>query len=59
MTWHKEHTDLYHFRIDPDGHGVQCEFTTPTGPRTAHISATQIAVIHEQLARRRHESGEE
>jgi hypothetical protein len=52
-------TDVYHFRCDPDGHGVTVEFTTPTGPRAGHISATQIHIIDEELARRRHEQGEE
>jgi hypothetical protein len=59
MTWRHEFTDLYHWVPDPDGHGVQCEFTTPTGPRSGHISATQIHIIDEELARRRREQGEE
>ena len=59
MTWRREQTDMYFWRPDEDGHGVQCDFTTPTGPRSAHISATQIHIIDEELARRRHESGEE
>jgi hypothetical protein len=59
MTWHRELTDVYHFACDPDGHGVTVEFTTPTGPRSGHISATQIHIIDEELARRRHEQGEE
>lgn len=59
MTWHRETTDVYHYRPDPDGHGVTVEFTTPSGPRTGHISATQIRVIDEELTRRRQENGEE
>jgi hypothetical protein len=52
-------TDVYRWVPDSDGHGVQVEFTTPTGPRSGHISATQIHIIDEELARRRHEQGEE
>ena len=59
MTWRHEFTDCDHWQADPDGHGVTVEFTTPTGPRAGHISATQIHIIDEELARRRHESGEE
>lgn len=59
MTWHRELTDVYRWVPDGDGHGVQVEFTTPTGPRSGHISATQIHIIDEELARRRHEQGEE
>ena len=59
MSWRHELTDVYRYTPDPDGHGVTVEFTTPSGPRVGHISATQIKVINDELARRRHESGEE
>ena len=57
----REWTDLFHYRPDPDGHGVFVELTDTDTHRPArgHISATQIAVINDELARRRHESGEE
>lgn len=59
MSWHHEQTDVFYHRIDPDGHGVTVEFTTPSGPRVGHISATQIHVIDQELARRRQENGEQ
>ena len=46
-----EHTDVYRFAVDPDGHGARLDYTdTHTRhPGTIHVSAAQMHALVDEM----------